>query len=107
MYRCLAAVPAATGSGPASRRTTPFRVFDALLATPAGGRAAPGHMNLTRKLAPARPTTMSENEVIAPPAAAPTVSFADFGLAPEILRALSDQGYVHPTPIQAQAIPIV
>jgi ATP-dependent RNA helicase RhlE len=38
---------------------------------------------------------------------APTVRFADFGLAPEILRALSDQGYVHPTPIQAQAIPIV
>jgi superfamily II DNA/RNA helicase len=35
------------------------------------------------------------------------VRFADFGLAPEILRALSDQGYVHPTPIQAQAIPVV
>ncbi|GAB3460271.1 DEAD/DEAH box helicase [Massilia terrae] len=35
------------------------------------------------------------------------VRFADFGLAPEILRALTDQGYVHPTPIQAQAIPIV
>ncbi|MES2297861.1 MAG: DEAD/DEAH box helicase [Pseudomonadota bacterium] len=33
--------------------------------------------------------------------------FTDFGLAPEILRALNDQGYVHPTPIQAQAIPIV
>jgi superfamily II DNA/RNA helicase len=39
--------------------------------------------------------------------AAPAVRFADFGLAPEILRALTDQGYVHPTPIQAQAIPIV
>src|SRR6201988_3776222 len=38
---------------------------------------------------------------------APTVRFSDFGLAPEILRALSDQGYVHPTPIQAEAIPIV
>ncbi|MGJ9416926.1 DEAD/DEAH box helicase [Massilia sp. CMS3.1] len=37
----------------------------------------------------------------------PNVTFADFGLAPEILRALLDQGYVHPTPIQAQAIPIV
>src|SRR5215475_5773106 len=35
------------------------------------------------------------------------VRFADFGLAPEIQRALSDQGYVHPTPIQAQAIPVV
>jgi superfamily II DNA/RNA helicase len=37
----------------------------------------------------------------------PAVRFADFGLAPEIERALSDQGYVHPTPIQAKAIPIV
>ncbi|HEY4317782.1 MAG TPA: DEAD/DEAH box helicase [Herbaspirillum sp.] len=37
----------------------------------------------------------------------PAVRFADFGLAPEILRALTDQGYVHPTPIQEQAIPIV
>jgi ATP-dependent RNA helicase RhlE len=35
------------------------------------------------------------------------VRFDSFGLAPEILRALNDQGYVHPTPIQAQAIPVV
>ncbi|MDB5774147.1 MAG: ATP-dependent helicase [Herbaspirillum sp.] len=35
------------------------------------------------------------------------VRFADFGLAPEILRALTEQGYVHPTPIQEQAIPVV
>jgi ATP-dependent RNA helicase RhlE len=40
-------------------------------------------------------------------AGAPAVRFADFGLAPEIARALSDQGYEHPTPIQAKAIPIV
>ncbi|WP_444845877.1 DEAD/DEAH box helicase [Duganella caerulea] len=53
----------------------------------------------------------------APVAAAPTavpaaaepdqVRFADFGLSPAILRALTDQGYVHPTPIQAQAIPVL
>ncbi|MBC3869126.1 DEAD/DEAH box helicase [Undibacterium oligocarboniphilum] len=35
------------------------------------------------------------------------VKFDDFGLSPDILRALSEQGYVHPTPIQAQAIPVV
>jgi ATP-dependent RNA helicase RhlE len=42
-------------------------------------------------------------------AAAPEaqVRFADFGLSPLILRALTDQGYVHPTPIQAQAIPVL
>ncbi|MDO9422453.1 MAG: DEAD/DEAH box helicase [Herminiimonas sp.] len=38
---------------------------------------------------------------------APAIRFEDLGLAPEILRALNDQGYVHPTPIQAEAIPIV
>jgi superfamily II DNA/RNA helicase len=38
---------------------------------------------------------------------APAVRFEDFGLSPDILRALSDQGYIHPTPIQAEAIPIV
>lgn len=41
------------------------------------------------------------------PDAAPAIRFQDFGLAPEILRALNDQGYVHPTPIQAEAIPVV
>ncbi len=40
-------------------------------------------------------------------APAPLPRFADFGLAPPILQALADQGYQHPTPIQAQAIPIV
>jgi ATP-dependent RNA helicase RhlE len=35
------------------------------------------------------------------------VRFADFGLSPDILRALNDQGYVHPTPIQAEAIPVL
>ncbi|HVL77167.1 MAG TPA: DEAD/DEAH box helicase, partial [Noviherbaspirillum sp.] len=36
-----------------------------------------------------------------------TVRFTDFGLSPDILRALEDQGYEYPTPIQAQAIPVV
>src|SRR6478752_7554963 len=50
---------------------------------------------------------MSETPTTIDAGGAPTVRFADFGLAPEIQRALSDQGYVHPTPIQAEAIPIV
>lgn len=33
--------------------------------------------------------------------------FEDFGLSPEILKALNDLGYVSPTPIQHQAIPLV
>ena len=35
------------------------------------------------------------------------ISFASLNLAPEILRALEEFGYTKPTPIQAQAIPIV
>jgi superfamily II DNA/RNA helicase len=50
---------------------------------------------------------MSETPNTIDSAQAPSARFADFGLAPEILRALADQGYVHPTPIQAQAIPVV
>ncbi|MDR3323116.1 MAG: DEAD/DEAH box helicase [Zoogloeaceae bacterium] len=38
---------------------------------------------------------------ITPPA------FADLGLAPELLRAVVESGYTTPTPIQAQAIPLV
>ena len=35
------------------------------------------------------------------------MSFSDLGLAPGLLRALSDKGYSAPTPIQLQAIPAV
>jgi ATP-dependent RNA helicase RhlE len=34
-------------------------------------------------------------------------SFAELGLAPELLRAAADAGYTVPTPIQARAIPLV
>jgi len=34
-------------------------------------------------------------------------SFAELGLSPELLRAVAEQGYLIPTPIQAQAIPLV
>ncbi|HET6433684.1 DEAD/DEAH box helicase [Dyella sp.] len=35
------------------------------------------------------------------------MSFESLGLAPALLRALADQGYTEPTPIQAAAIPLV
>ncbi|MAF74645.1 MAG: ATP-dependent RNA helicase RhlE [Idiomarinaceae bacterium] len=35
------------------------------------------------------------------------MTFSDLGLCPEILNALTRQGYTEPTPIQAQAIPAV
>ena len=33
--------------------------------------------------------------------------FDQLGLAPELLQAVTEQGYTVPTPIQAQAIPVV
>ena len=35
------------------------------------------------------------------------MNFADLGLIPELLKAVADTGYTEPTPIQAQAIPII
>ena len=35
------------------------------------------------------------------------MKFTELGLVPEILRAIADHGYETPTPIQAQAIPVV
>src|SRR4051812_34519872 len=34
-------------------------------------------------------------------------SFADFGLSPEVQSAVSDSGYLSPTPIQREAIPLI
>ena len=42
-----------------------------------------------------------------PASVATTMSFDSFGLAPEILKAIAEEGYTTPTPIQEQAIPIV
>src|SRR5258706_653259 len=36
-----------------------------------------------------------------------TTSFESLGLSAELLRAVTEQGYTEPTPIQAQAIPVV
>jgi superfamily II DNA/RNA helicase len=50
---------------------------------------------------------MPDNQAASEHSVSPAVRFEDFGLSADILRALTDQGYVHPTPIQAEAIPIV
>jgi ATP-dependent RNA helicase RhlE len=53
-------------------------------------------------------TTNSEQATAtAPESAAPSIRFDELGLRPEIQRAVADQGYTTPTPIQAQAIPVV
>ena len=35
------------------------------------------------------------------------MSFDELGLTPELLRAVADQGYTEPTPVQREAIPLV
>ena len=35
------------------------------------------------------------------------MSFDSLGLSAELLRAISEQGYTQPTPIQTQAIPVI
>ena len=50
----------------------------------------------------------SVTDTTAPAAPAPaTITFADFGLDPKIQKAVLEQGYNTPTPIQAQSIPHV
>jgi superfamily II DNA/RNA helicase len=50
---------------------------------------------------------MSDIQSAAAQTPAASIRFEDFGLSPDILKALAEQGYAHPTPIQAAAIPVV
>jgi ATP-dependent RNA helicase RhlE len=50
---------------------------------------------------------VAERPSAAAPDAAPSLSFADLGLKPDLLRAVAAQGYTEPTPVQAESIPIV
>ena len=50
---------------------------------------------------------IANTDVAVAPTSSATASFAELGLLPELLRAISDQGYSDPTPIQRQAIPAV
>ena len=53
-------------------------------------------------------TLMTEStQPVAPASEAPAPTFADFGLHPLLLQSIAETGYTTPTPIQAQAIPVV
>ncbi|MDE2582950.1 MAG: DEAD/DEAH box helicase, partial [Rhodospirillales bacterium] len=49
----------------------------------------------------------NEHAAAADAPAAPRTTFADLGLSEPVLRAVGEMGYLHPTPIQEQAIPFV
>ncbi len=65
---------------------------DAFTASEATMAAPAPHVDTVAALAPSAPAE---------------ITFADLNLAEPILRAVTDSGYTKPTPIQAQAIPIV
>ena len=50
---------------------------------------------------------MQAPEIGAPEPEPPSRGFADLGLSEPLLQAIADMGYLNPTPIQAQAIPVV
>lgn len=66
-------------------------------------------MNTTPSVAQEPPPPQSGEPVPAAPSAEPVaaITFQSFGLAEPILRAVHELGYREPTPIQAQAIPVV
>ena len=74
------------------------REVPALAATAEAPPAEPEQAEAT-DAAPAEAAVETPEEVLA--------VFADTGLSDPILRAVAEKGYVHPTPIQAQAIPVV
>jgi len=57
----------------------------------------------TQSTTPSAANDKDDSTTAVPPA--PT--FDQLGLLPELLRAVKDNGYTHPTPIQTQAIPII
>ncbi len=63
-----------------------------------------------KKTTPATPAALPTEEeratLAAAEAATVSVTFADLGLSEPMLEALRDAGYKHPTPIQAQAVPL-
>ena len=62
-----------------------------------------GHRRIIYALKPGQLCPRDDDEI----GKLTTIGFADLQLAPEILKALTESGYTTPTPIQAQAIPLV
>ena len=65
-------------------------------------------MRLTDMMtASAEPTEHAPERPLPEESAATRTTFADLGLSEAVLRAVAEKGYIHPTPIQEQAIPYV
>ena len=80
---------------------------DAPAAAEVSAPAAPDTATTVAAVAPASATTAAAPAAPAPATPATPATFDQFGLDARVLRALADQGYTTPTPIQVQAIPVV
>jgi ATP-dependent RNA helicase DeaD len=56
---------------------------------------------------PPLPPAPPETPVADAKPAAPSISFADLGLHPEVLRALTEMGFAEPMPVQATTYPLI
>lgn len=77
---------------------------------PAPADAAAPHPDGSVAVAAAEPPDPEDGPGEEPgetPEAGPRAVFADLGLSEALLRGVAEAGYVHPTPIQEQAIPVV
>ena len=82
-------------------------ISNAIDSSPASPVAATVESAVNPVGSPAAAHAASAPAVAAAPATAAPVTFATLNLAEPILRAVTDSGYTTPTPIQAQAIPVV
>ena len=89
-------VPAGEGFAPDVEASAAVEATDAADASAGETSAAVGEADAANDEA----ETLSEPDE-------PRTTFADLGLSDELLRAVSESGYIHPTPIQEQAIPVV
>jgi ATP-dependent RNA helicase RhlE len=72
----------------------------------AGDDVAGGAVTLADEDVTSGPAPEPSGALAAAEAATVSATFADLGLSAQMLRALRDAGYAHPTPIQQEAIPL-
>ena len=85
-------------------RTQTFRALEIARQLSRGQRKTEPFISITRKTTNLTDETTNDSAVAD---AAPTITFADLGLGPNVLQAIEEAGYTTPTPIQAEAIPHV
>jgi ATP-dependent RNA helicase RhlE len=90
---------------PADDAGSPVAADVAIVETPDSDEAVPPPEPADDGI-PIGPAPEPSGALAAAEAATVSITFADLGLSAPMLRALKDAGYVHPTPIQQEAVPL-